>query len=218
LKEISLKNFPISLDDIYKPVKRNPYELWASILAFCPLKEFLCYKYQPNTLFVKDSLLAGRFIHLLLQKMLEERGYKLEHKVVYSLFGKWVLAGRIDAINSNEVVEIKTVKTFDGLKKYWVDQITLYMHMSNIHNGKIVVIERSTGKIVEYEIKYDESRAKKLIEIAKIVAKALVKEDITLVPCAKDERCKHCEFNFICSLRGDRENADIHRTSTIGQG
>ena len=214
MKEIILKSFPLSLSDIYRGVKRNPYELWASSLVFCPLKEFLSYKYQPNTLFVQDSLLAGKFIHLLLQKEFENKGYKLEFRVVYPLFGKWVLVGRIDAINSKEVVEIKTVSTFNGLKKQWIDQTILYMHMSNIHSGKIVVIERATGKITEHKVEYDENRAKRLIELAKIVAKALVKGDITSVPSVDDERCKYCEFSFVCNLRR-KENANIHRTSSF---
>lgn len=220
MKEISLKSFPLSLSDIYGGVKRNPYELWASSLAFCPLKEFLSYKYQPNTLFVQDSLLAGKFIHLLVQKEFENKGYKLECRVTYPLFGKWVLVGRIDAMNpkEKEVVEIKTVSTFNGLKKHWIDQTILYMHMSNIHSGKIVVIERLTGKITEYKVEYDEDRAKKLIELAKIVAKALVKGDATSVPTFEDERCRYCEFSFVCNLRRKQENANIHRTSTVREG
>jgi len=215
LKEFSFKDFPLSLDDIYKGVKRNPYELWASSLVFCPLKEFLSYKYQPNNIFIQDGLLAGKFIHLLLQKEFENKGYKLEYRVTYPLFGRWILVGRIDAINSKEIIEIKTISTFNGLRKHWIDQIILYMHMSNIHSGKIVVIERATGKITEYKVEYDENKAKRLIEIAKIVAKALVKGDITLVPSVDDERCKYCEFSFVCNLRRKQENANIHRTSTV---
>jgi len=189
----------IDLRDIYYDKSRKPNELYVSILTFCPRKEVLSYYFKPAQYVKSDEILAGEYLHKVIQEQLKQQGYEVEKGVSYELKDDFKLVGRIDAVNSDHIIEIKTVKKFiDFNVNYWFTQVNMYMHMSGIRKAKLLVVERPTGQMFMKEIDYDKEKAEGVLSLAEQVVDAIKNADFTIIPRCNDYRCKYCEFNIIC--------------------
>lgn len=82
------------------------------------------------------EFLAGTLVHEAYSLRLKENGYEV-NKLVYKVFGDVLLIGRVDAINDEEVVEIKTGKNPNLL---WMLQLGIYMNLARRDTGRLVMI------------------------------------------------------------------------------
>jgi len=189
----------LSLEEVYHDKPRKPNELYVSVLAVCPRKEFFSYFYRPAQLVKSDEVLAGEYIHKVIQEQLRQHGYEIEKDVSCDLKDGFKLVGRIDAINSDHIIEIKTVKKFiDFNVNHWFIQVNMYMHLSGIGKAKLLVVERPTGQMFVKDIEYDKEKAEGVLSLAEKVVDAIKSADFTILPKCNDYRCKYCEFSIIC--------------------
>lgn len=188
------------ISDIYVIKPRKPYEIHVSTLVICLRGEFFNYFFQPSQQVQSDEVLAGKLIHLVIQNKLSKNGYNIECRIEYDLDSPWKLVGRVDAMNNEEIIEIKTTKRFiDFNVPYWFDQINTYMHITGVSKGKLIVIERPTGRIFQKEVEYNEESANKIIDLANSLIKAIESKDVSKLPIFNDFRCKYCYYSWLCS-------------------
>ena len=189
----------LSLEEVYQDKPRKPNELHVSVLAVCPRKEFFSYFYRPARLVKSDEVLAGEYIHKVIQEQLRQRGYEIEKIFSCDLKDGFKLVGRVDAINGDHIIEIKTVKKFiDFNVNHWFIQVNMYMHMSGTGKAKLLVVERSTGQMFVKDIEYDREKAEGVLSLAGEVVDAIKSRDYSTLPKCNDYRCKNCDFNIIC--------------------
>ena len=189
----------MSLEEVYREGVRRQFEIYVSTISVCPRKEFFSYFYRPAQLYKSDEALAGEYIHRVIQEQLRRKGYEVEKEVSCDLKDGFKLVGRVDAMNNEHIIEVKTVKKFvDFNVNHWYIQVNTYMHISGVHKAKLVVVERPTGKIFIKDIEYNKDMAEGLITLAEQVVDAIKNADFTILPKCNDSRCKYCEFNIIC--------------------
>ena len=189
----------MSLEEVYREGVRRQFEIYVSTISVCPRKEFFSYFYRPAQLYKSDETLAGEYIHRVIQEQLRRKGYEVEKEVSCDLKDGFKLVGRVDAMNNEHIIEVKTVKKFvDFNVNHWYIQVNTYMHISGVHKAKLVVVERPTGKIFIKDIEYNKDMAEGLITLAEQVVDAIKNADFTILPRCNDSRCKYCEFNIIC--------------------
>lgn len=124
------------------------------------------------------------------------------------------IRGRLDAIVRIDrrlyVVELKSAKESsfkrmleNGPYEEYVDQLTLYMYLTRITNGIILVENKNDQDPHEFKIPYDEKRALEIVE--KIVRINKFVFDLKLPPREhrkEDIQCKYlCDFKDICWSR-----------------
>ena len=186
-------------DSIYSDRPRKAGELYVSTLSLCLRKEFFLYFYRPSQIYKSDEILAGEYLHKIIQNELRQHGYEIEKAVSCELKDNFKLVGRIDAINSNHLIEIKTVKKFiDFNVSHWFLQINTYMHLAGVKKAKLLVVERPTGQMFVKDIDYDKEKAEEMIHLAEEVVDAIKNKDYTVLPRRNNYLCRCCEFNIIC--------------------
>jgi CRISPR/Cas system-associated exonuclease Cas4 (RecB family) len=189
-----------ALIEIYSRPPRKPKELWVSEIVFCPRQAYLSYVLNPS-LPMKDALLAGIFLHRLIQKKLESDGYGVEVYVEKQLRNDgWKLVGRADVVGDDHIVEIKAVSSLDkDVNDYWIEQANFYAHVLEKPKFKILMVEKPTGRYAEYEYDVDEGLAEKTVDKAKMVVDFIEKKMLP-PPCDRGWcRKGYCAFAFICN-------------------
>jgi len=78
----------------------------------------------------------GELVHEAYCSRLKKNGYEVE-KDVYKIYSDYILLGRVDAINDEEVVEIKTGKK---PQLVYLIQLGIYMNMCDRDRGRLVMI------------------------------------------------------------------------------
>ena len=58
---------------------------------------------------------------------------------------------------------IKSIRNGKGCSQNYLDQVLLYMHLSNIHHGMLLFVNKKNGEMEEVEVVYDEERARILV-------------------------------------------------------
>lgn len=89
----------------------------------------------------------GELVHEAYCSRLKKNGYEVE-KDVYKVYGDYLLLGRVDAINEEEVVEIKTGKNPQVI---WLMQLGIYMNMCERERGRLVMIASNIKEFPLYE-------------------------------------------------------------------
>ena len=77
---------------LFEDTPRKPNELHISTLCYCPRKEFFSYFFKPAIQVLRDDVLAGKYIHRIIQDQLEQMGYKVEVEVSLDLKDNFKLA------------------------------------------------------------------------------------------------------------------------------
>jgi len=78
----------------------------------------------------------GTLLHEAYCARLKNQGYEIE-KEVYKTYENYLLIGKVDAINEEEVIEIKTGK---NPQLIYLMQLGIYMNMCNRQKGKLIMI------------------------------------------------------------------------------
>ena len=114
------------------------------------------------------------------------------------------ISGRIDNIISIDgdlvIVDVKSASDYtikavrDGkCNQNYQDQVLLYMHLSKIHHGILLFVNKKNGEMEEVEVVYDEKRAKILIYGIEGFFRNHVEKDICPEKCqGGDWGCKCC--------------------------
>jgi len=184
---------------LFEDTPRKPNELHISTLCYCPRKEFFSYFFKPAIQVLRDDVLAGKYIHRIIQDQLEQMGYKVEVEVSLDLKDNFKLVGRIDAANPDHIVEIKTVRElYSPVLIQWILQVNTYMHITGIKKAILLIVERQTGEIHQREIEYDSNKAEEVLNLAEEVIKAIKMKDFSHLPKCQDNWCKYCSFKMFC--------------------
>jgi len=159
--------------------------------------EYLSYFFVPRVRTVSESALAGILIHRIIQEDLKKKGYEIEKRVEYDLGDGWKLVGKIDAVNSDHVIEIKTTKDLNkGIQPHWLSQANLYAYLAGLDKYVILVINKLTGEYVENEYSTDKNKAEEDLIRAEMLKECIINKKI---PEGRKDWCKkYCEFAVLC--------------------
>lgn len=128
---------------------------------------------------------------------------------------KYNVKGKVDAIKEGYVIEIKTVETekFSGEykeKDYQQSLVYAYIlkneYQYNVHTITLVYFFRDNlkKKPVAFDLPFNDSLAKTLLEKALILKNCLDKNIVPGKISSTEEQCKYCEFKKYCQ-KDDKE-------------
>jgi len=126
-------------------------------------------------------------------------------------FEDFVISGRVDdlmllkADGMKILVEVKSCKSLKMVKKpmeHHKTQIQLYMYATQVHNGMLLYIDKSTLETKSFSVKFSQKRAKQILNKFRALHKHLVKDGLP-VPEAKKRKetkwmCGYCEYKKKC--------------------
>jgi CRISPR/Cas system-associated exonuclease Cas4 (RecB family) len=126
----------------------------------------------------------------------------------------FVISGRVDnlmllkANNTKYLVEVKSTRSIRGIKRalpHHVVQIQFYMHATNIHDGILLYVDKSTMETKTFHIKYSEEQTKKIVDKFKSLHKHLTKETLPVDEAKRNAdtkwMCKYCEYKLKCDKK-----------------
>jgi hypothetical protein len=188
-----------ALEELYAQRPRKPKELWISGLVFCPRMEYFGYYFMPQVRTINEAALAGIFIHRLIQEKLKEDGYEIEKRIEYDLGDGWKLIGKIDAVNSDHVIEIKTTRDLSkDLQPHWISQANLYAYLVDLDRYILLVVNKLTGEYVEHEFSTDEDKAKEDLLRAEMLKECIIRKR---PPEGRKDWCKKfCDYAVFCDV------------------
>lgn len=154
---------------------------------------------------VEALKVLGTEVHTLLQDIMRDEGYDTEVQVSINL-GEFELHGRADAVKygmggkAEEVVEIKTT---NGLHEAPLEphklQLRTYMQILQARAGYLIYVDRASGRIKVFRIRPDKKALRTVIERAKILHKALTKNEPP--PKTTGPWCTICPHKRTCLKR-----------------
>lgn len=176
---------------------QNPSIYYVSDLIYCPLKRRFRLRFPYLSFVFEPVAVLGELVHKGLQGMLSSRGYEIEYEVAKRVpldNGEATVKGRVDALSSEEVIEIKTSRGPAEKLPYphHLLQVRLYMELTGRSKG--VLIYLSSDKILEYRVDPGEPVLEKLLRET---------ADASVAPRWEWE-CKNCVFSRICPQRVNR--------------
>ena len=198
-----------------KPKEIGRY--YPSQIGSCLRKVWYSYKFPMETSpeLVKIFEL-GNILHDFVVKVLQSEknpdvelvSTELPFKQEYDDF---LVSGRIDNIiivkasGKSILVEVKSTGNVDFVEDampHNVVQLQLYMHVTGIHNGILLYVDKRNLKSKVFSVPYSEEEAKKIIERFKALHKFL-KADVPPDPEAREDKktvwmCKYCEYRDKC--------------------
>ena len=144
----------------------------------------------------KVILGLGLSTHLVLENVLREMGYEVE-KEVSKKIGDITLTGTVDAINSEHVLELKTINRIpDNPLQHHVLQLNTYLGLTDLKKGYIVYICKRDGSIKVFEIEFNENLFNIVVERANELYASLVKN--IEPPRDIGFNCSYCEWRERC--------------------
>jgi hypothetical protein len=181
--------------------KNIPHVYHISSLGYCPRSIFFD-KVAPTeeSEDTKSVFLIGNIFHEWIQNNLLE-GYKFEVEIEKKIESV-VLRGRIDAINDEEIVELKTTNSLSYQrrpKEEHIVQINTYMGLTGIYKGKLVYIQKNDFDNKTFELKFNKSlfdeTIKKIIAIDKQITDNVEYKDV--IP-RMSPNCYWCKNKQYC--------------------
>lgn len=151
----------------------------------------------------KPEVVAGRKIHFEFQNSYREidRTARTEERAVF-IHEKFVITGRADIVTDGEVLEIKTVRKLpkEAVSEH-ISQINLYMKLCNRKKGRLIYIERESGKERCFKIFFDK---KLFLEDIRRFEKLVEHLSEMRLPAREECRmCSFCEYLDLCEMLGD---------------
>lgn len=163
---------------------------WVSDLYSCRKKVNFRRENKIEVAFSDDfsakSRAIGILIHKGLQEYLKEDDYEIEKKIVKEI-DDYKIVGKVDAINDEEVLEIKYQKSFKGANKHHILQLSTYLNMTGLKHGTIIYITPFKFTDVSVDSVIDDD-----------YIRFLINNDFS--PFG-DWECSYCEYNGICDMK-----------------
>ncbi|MEM0001374.1 MAG: CRISPR-associated protein Cas4 [Desulfurococcaceae archaeon] len=172
---------------------KSPNIIYVTDLVSCTHKYHLRKKFPELTIVFEPAAVLGDLTHLGLEKILMEKGIKVEVDLVkYVQVGNeiYLVKGRADAVDESRelVIEVKTSRSSLNLPRdHHVKQLNFYLEITGFNNGIIIYI--TPEKIVEYEI------ARQPISIENEVLDLLNNKHHPRYTW----ECNYCPYKRICS-------------------
>ncbi|HIQ03770.1 MAG TPA: CRISPR-associated protein Cas4 [Desulfurococcales archaeon] len=171
----------------------NPRVVYVTDMVSCSQKRYYRLSYPELAFSFEPVLVLGNLVHMGLEKLLEEEGYKVEveFEKIFKINGvEFRVKGRVDAINSSEVVEIKTTRTDIKIPlEHHILQLQLYLNLLNREKGILIYI--TPERISEYQIDREE------LDVSRILLETI---ENTVHPRWSWE-CKYCTYARICPYK-----------------
>lgn len=143
--------------------------LWVNDIPFC--KRRTVYEYHSGK---KEKDIKGKVratLSSVLHKFITSRlkaGGEREKLVAKDYMGEYLLVGKVDYLMPNAVLEFKLTIRHGQLPQkpdeYYIDQLQLYLWLTEKSKGYVVVINAGTGEIKCYEVDRDEEKIKELLK------------------------------------------------------
>lgn len=164
---------------------------------------------------------AGTSIHEKWQNMFDKcsnniKGFRLVQTEARSFSKKWNLFFTPDAIVEIDgiqyIVEIKSMNTFSykhaaistNPHPHARHQVQLYMHLTGIHNGLILIEDKNSQEFEVFPVRYDYKEVVPYLERLQEINdqyKEFIKNNVEPIGLCKKENCKRaeeCNMRFAC--------------------
>lgn len=154
---------------IYKNIKYQPQEvLYVTDLIYCIRRK--CFELISRLTNISDDarirIAIGSLLHSEIQKRMFANA-SFEKKFMKDYNGQYLLIGKVDCLIQSTVIDFKIKISSKKLKTpepYHIDQLQLYMWLTDTENSYLVIIYPSSGEIDVFHVKRDENRIYTLLE------------------------------------------------------
>jgi CRISPR/Cas system-associated exonuclease Cas4 (RecB family) len=190
---------------------------YPSEIGRCLRNLYYSYKYPVE---VKPKLLKifelGNIMHDFIVRVLKSEKIPevelLDYEIPIKLeVDDFVISGRIDDLillktdNRKILVEVKSCKDVKAVQKpqnSHLIQLQFYMHVTGIHEGLLLYIDKTTLETKTFKVEYDEHWSKLIIERFRMLHKALKNDELPraeakLIP-EISWMCNFCEYKEKC--------------------
>ena len=149
---------------------------------------------------------VGNVIHDIFQEL-----YNFTEVEKTIISEKYKVKGRIDAIQGTILYEIKSIdpdKYEDKYQEIHYIQSNIYAHIltieydHKIENISLIYVLRNLKKVYVFDLEVDHELAKKYLQRAPILLKALDSNQIPEPMGATKEQCKYCSYKKYCEKDG----------------
>jgi len=184
-----------ALEDFKEHLKdaTNPSIIYVTDLVSCSQKREFRLKYPELTFKFEPSHILGSMVHLGLEEVLKEEGYDVEvefEKDVTIDSRKIKVKGRVDAINENYIIEIKTARSDLGLPhEHHLMQLQIYLNAFNRKAGILIYI--TPDRLAEYYVE------RKPLDLESLIAEVMYNS----VHPRWNWECRYCPFAKMCPYR-----------------
>lgn len=188
-----------------------------SSLSRCLLSQYYSFK-QPEAAAVdpksRRAMWMGRVIHQAMESLFSRYGgievYASEKPVFHSLrpvYPNAVIKGKYDLLgvvnDELAVCDIKTRATLfyvdrDGPSEHDVNQLNFYLGATNMEVGYLIYVGRDYGNSVFCRVEFDAERFRWLVERAKILHCALIRNEPPDPNPSYGWEAKTCDYQAIC--------------------
>jgi len=175
-KTIEIKHSDIVMSKIYSKVledyrehlkdSTNPSVVYVTDLVSCSQKRVFRQKY-PELVFRFDPIaLLGALVHRGLEELLKEYGFQNEVEIVKEVEvngKKYIIKGRVDSLNEDCVVEIKTARSDIGLPyEHHINQLQIYLNLLGKQKGVLIYV--TPDRITEFFIEKKDININELLK------------------------------------------------------
>jgi CRISPR/Cas system-associated exonuclease Cas4 (RecB family) len=197
---------------------------YPSEVGQCLRKVWFSYKQpkpiEPN---VAKIFEAGNMMHgFVVDVIRSEKNPEIElletESPLTAEYGDFIVSGRIDDIilikqnNEKFIVEVKSCKDVEKIwepSRQYIMQLQFYMHVTGIHRGMLLYVEKNTLKSKSFFFDYDQAMAEGIVGRFTELNTNL-KQDTIPEPEAKVDRkmrwmCYYCNYRQECdNVDGDK--------------
>ena len=149
----------------------------------------------------KGRIMMSSIVERMFLDVLKEHGYEVQVPFRKTIDGDIVISGRVDAINSSHVIEIKTITPpmFDKVPirphKY---QLNTYLWLSDRPYGYLVYFKSDNPAIYRYfKYRFDRDLHNKLMDWVRELHRYIQQRQ--LPPPSISNYCKTCPFKKLCA-------------------
>ena len=181
----------------HKPLEINEFYFTQSgscIRALYYSKAGIHKKYD---YFVQGIFLVGNVFHEFVQKNILT-DFEPEQRVTYK-YENVVMRGRVDAINENYIVELKSwmgMKEIADIKH--ILQLNMGLHQFQNKKGLLIYIDKRTFTPTTHVFDYNKAYFENVMKKFKIVIKCLEIKTLPEMP-KNTSRCKNCYYKKLCN-------------------
>ena len=165
---------------------------------------------SPETVVI---MVLGDAVHYIMRDMLSlgESEKRFEKQV-----GDFKIAGRVDKILGNIVVEFKTTSQIPQKPyEHHIDQLQLYLWLSDLNIGYLVYVDKRRGKVKAFKVTRNDERIKRLLLKAKKLYSSL-KTGMPPEPDPKPWECEYCQFKELCEYYKGKDKNKLRKDKTHG--
>lgn len=171
----------------------NPKIVFVTDLVTCSQKRVFRRQYPELAFRFEPVFVLGEMVHIGIENVLKDYGFQVEVEIKRDIKvdnEKYTVKGRVDAVNQDIIVEIKTARTDASIPhEHHLMQLQIYLNLLNRNNGVLIYV--TPDRIAEIMIK------RELISIENLVKETV---ENTIHP-RWDWECKYCIYSKMCPYK-----------------